>query len=170
MKCKNTVNWLYRNEKSFSWQSDLKVNKDYIFRDRKGKIRLIIETDGRLTVTRGYTWNGCSPKICILDLFLGTPDGAVYKPTGRQKTYYASMVHDALYQFLDAEAPITRKQADKCFLQLMEESEFILGGIYWFAVRIFGRLSWHSKRKVRQWRGEAVSVQSLYPKLHNKIV
>lgn len=163
MKCNNTVKWLYRNEKNYSWQSDLKVNKDYAFRDKTGKIRLTIETDGKLTVLRGYTWNGCSPKFCFLDLLLGTPDGAVYAPTGKPKTYYASMVHDALYQFLDAEAPITRAQADACFLQLMEESDFVLRGPYWFAVRIFGRLFWHRNRKVRQWRGEAISVQALYP-------
>lgn len=66
MKCNNTVKWLCRNEKHFPWRADLKVNKDYVFRDKKGKIRLIIETDGQLTVMRGYTWNGCSSKICIL--------------------------------------------------------------------------------------------------------
>jgi len=163
MKCTKTVKWLYRNEENFSWQSNLKVNQDYVFRDKKGKIRLIIGDDGKLTITKGYTWNGCSPKICILDLFIGTPDGAVYAPTGKPKTYYASMVHDALYQFLDAEVPITRAQADKCFLQLMEESEFVLSGIYWFAVHTFGHLFWKGKRKARQWRGEAISVKSLYP-------
>lgn len=161
MTCKNTVKWLYRSDKNFIWQSDLRVNKDYVFRDKNGIIRLIIETDGRLTVTRGYAWNGCSPKICIFDLLIGTPDGAVYEPTGRPKTYFASMVHDALYQFLDSEAPITQEQADKCFLQLMEESEFILAGIYWIAVRMFGHLFWHRKKAVRRWRGEAVPVQSL---------
>ena len=86
----------------------------------------------------------------------------MYAPTGKPKTYYASMVHDALYQFLDAEVPITRGQADKCFLRLMEDSEFILSGIYWFAVRMFGHLFWKGKRKSRQWRREAISVQSLY--------
>lgn len=163
MKCNNTVKWLFCSEENFLWQSDLKVNNDTVFRDKNGKIRMIIETDGQLTVISGYTWNGCSPKVCMLDLFLGTPDGALYAPTGKPKTYYASMVHDALYQFLSADAPITREQADKCFLQLMEESEFVLRGIYWLAARIFGQFFWHRKRKVRQWRGEAISAQSLHP-------
>jgi hypothetical protein len=162
MKCKNTVKWLYRNKENYKCKANFTVDKDYVFRDKKGKIRLIIEDDGYLTVMKGYTWNGCSPKICILDILIGTPDGAVYAPTGKPKTYYASMVHDALYQFLDAKAPITREQADQCFLELMKKSEFILHGIYWLAVRLFGHLFWHGKRKVRQWRGEAISVQSLH--------
>jgi hypothetical protein len=163
MKCKNTVKWLYLNEKNFLWQTDLKLDKDYVFRDKTGIIRLIIECSGLLTVAGGYTGNGCSPKICLLDLLLGTPDGAVYAATGKPKTYYASMVHDALYQFLDADVPITREQADKCFLQLMEESEFILRNIYWSAVRIFGRLVWHRKKQIRQWHGDAIPVQAFYP-------
>ena len=162
MKCNNTVNWLYYNEEHFPWLSDLKVNQDYVFRDENGIVRLILETDGKLTVMRGYTWNGCSPKGCILDLLIGTPDGAVYKPTGKPKTYYASMVHDALYQFLNTDAPYTREEADTCFLQLMEESEFILRGIYWLATRLFGRSVWHGKRKFRKWRGEGIPVGSLY--------
>ena len=161
MKCKNTVKWLYRNEENFKWKGDFTVDKDYVFRDKKGKIRLLIDSDGQLTVMKGYSWDGCSPKICILDILIGTPDGAVYAPTGKPKTYYASMVHDALYQFLDSQAPITRKQADRCFDKLMQESEFILHGIYWLAVRLFGHFFWQRKRKIRQWRGEAVSIQSL---------
>jgi len=163
MKCNNAVKWLYRNEENYSWRADFKFNRDYVFRDKNGIIRLIIEANGQLTVMKGYAWNGCSPKICILDILFGTPDGAVYEPTGKPKTYYASLVHDALYQFLDVKSPITREQADKCFLQLMEKYEFILGGIYWFAARIVGHLFWHGKKKVRQWSGDAVTVQSLYP-------
>jgi hypothetical protein len=158
MKCVDTVKWIYRNEKNYTWNSKLKVDKDYVFRDKKGKIRLVIETSGKLTVMKGYSWDGCSPKFCILDIMIGTPDGAVYAPTGKPKTYFASMVHDALYQFLDAEAPITREQADRCFLELMEESKFVLRGLYWSAVRLLGHLVWHQKRKIRQWRGKAISV------------
>jgi hypothetical protein len=160
MNCKNTAKWLYRNGENFSWQSDLKPGDDYFFKDNEGIVRLILEVNGQLTVLKRYTWNGCSPKFCILDLLLGTPEGAVYKPTGKPKTYYASMVHDALYQFLDADAPITREQADHCFLKLMEESEFVLAGLYWFQARVFGRFFWRGQKKARQWRGKAISVQS----------
>lgn len=160
MLCRNTVPWLYRLEQNFTWESGLPVSEDLVFRDRKGKVRLIIEAGGRLTVTRGYAWNGCSPKICIVDLLLGTPDGAVYGPTGKRKTYFASMVHDALYQFLDAGSPITRAQADDCFFRLMAESEFIWRHLYWLAVWALGRLLWHGKKRVRRWQGQVVYVST----------
>ena len=163
MKCKRTVDWLYCHEENYPWKSGIKVDADTVFRDENGIVRLILETDGTLTVMRGYTWNGCSPKGCILDLLIGTPDGAVYEPTGKPKTYYASMVHDALYQFLDEDGPFTREEADACFLQLMEESEFMLAGLYGFAARLFGRLVWRGKRKARQWRGEGVPAASFRP-------
>lgn len=161
MMCENTVRWLYRLDRSFTWHSCLTVSEDLVFHDKGGKVRLIIEAGGRLTVTSGYSWNGCSPKICLFDILWGTPDGAVYEPTGKPKTYFASMVHDALYQFLDVEGPITRTQADECFLRLMEESEFALRHVYWLAVRLFGYIVWWGKRKKRRWQGDVQSVQSL---------
>ena len=50
---------------------------------------------------KGYAWDGCSPKFQILDLIFGTHDGAISENTGKAVTYYASMVHDVLYQFHD---------------------------------------------------------------------
>ena len=72
------------------------------------------------------------------------------------------MVHEALYQFLNADTPYTREEANTCFPKRMEEAEIILGGIYWFATRVFGRLIWRGNRKVRQWRGEGIPVESFY--------
>jgi hypothetical protein len=161
MLCRKTVAWLYRLDRSLAWESALPVHEDLVFLDGDGKVRLIVESGGRLTVTRGYAWNGCSPKVCILDLLIGTPDGAVYQPTGRPKAYYASLVHDALYQFLDAGSPITRAQADDCFLRLMGESEFVLRHVYWAAVRVFGGFVWQGKKAARNWRGEALPVSAL---------
>ena len=163
MLCKNAVHWLYRAEANFSWDSGIAVPADQVFVDSSGKVRLVIETTGRMTVTRGYAWNGCSPKICFLDLLIGTPDGAVSATTGQPKTYFASMVHDALYQFLRAGSPITRPQADRCFLRLMAASEFSLRNVYWLAVRAFGWLVWHGKRIKRQWNGSGLLVANLLP-------
>ncbi len=154
MLCQNAVKWLYRAERNYSWDSGLKVPNDQIFVDATGKVRLIIETNGRLTVTRGYSWNGCSPKFCFLDLLIGTPDGVVDSNTGRPKTYFASMVHDALYQFLRSDSPINRRQADDCFLRLMTASHFFLRYLYWVAVRLGGRLVWYGKNRKRGWNGQ----------------
>lgn len=122
--CKNSVRWVYRLGRNFTWQSNHEVPEDYVFRDKSGAVRLIIEQSGAITVTRGYAWNGCSPKICVWDFLLGTPDGVVYARTGRPKTYYASLIHDALYQFLPDGLPVGRRDADAFFLRLLEESEF----------------------------------------------
>ena len=159
--CKNSVRWLYRLEQSFSWQSGLPIGEDSVFFDSSGKVRLIIEAAGRITVTRGYSWNGCSPKVCVLDLLIGTPDGVVNARTGRPKTYFASMVHDALYQFLRANSPVSRRQADRCFLQLMDDSEFSLRYVYWLAVRILGRFVWSGKNAVRHWQGTGMVTSAL---------
>lgn len=159
--CKNSVLWLYRLEANYRWESGFDVGEDRIFLDASGRVRLIIEAQGRITVMRGYSWNGCSPKVCVFDLLLGTPDGVVHAATGRPKTYFASMIHDALYQFLRADSPFTRKQADTCFLRLMEASDFSLRYIYWAAVRVLGRLVWRGKSAKRRWRGTGVRVSAL---------
>jgi len=161
--CKNSVKWLYRNPENFSWESGLEISEDLVFRDVSGGVRLILEPGGRITVTRGYAWNGCSPKFCLFDLVIGTPDGVVHARTGRPKTYYASMVHDALYQFLEADSPVTRRQADACFLRLMAESEFMLRHLYWAAVRLFGWLVYGAKKAKRGWKGSGTAVAAERP-------
>lgn len=161
MFCMNNVKWLYRLDQNYAWESGFDITEDFVFYDSTGKIRLILEKGGCITVTQGYSWNGCSPKICIFDLLIGTPDGAVHIVTGRPKTYYASMVHDALYQFLKEDSPICRSQADEAFMKLMAESEFLLRWIYWAAVRTFGWIVWKGKSKLRHWRGKGISINSL---------
>ena len=161
MFCKNSVKWLYRLDRNYSWESGYNIPEDRIFLDSSGKVRLVLEKGGLITVTRGYSWNGCSPKMCFVDLLIGTPEGVVHAVTGRPKTYYASMVHDALYQFLKTGSSLTRKQADEAFLRLMGESDFIWRWIYWAAVRVLGCLVWKGKSKRRKWRGHGVSFDSL---------
>ena len=104
--CKNTVRWLYRVDQDFSWRSPFPQTKGWEFRDRAGNTWLRLTRDGGITVMRAYAWDGCTPKVCILDILLGTPDGAVDSSTGRPKTYYASLVHDALCQFLAVRSAI----------------------------------------------------------------
>ena len=159
--CRNKVKWLYRSDQNYSWESGFDIREDHVFFDSKGQVRLILEKGGRITVTRGYAWNGCSPKICVFDLIIGTPDGVVHAGTGRPKAYYASMVHDALYQFLKAGSPINRRQADTVFLRLLRESDFMWSPAYWAAVRAFGWLVWTAKSKRRDWRGRAVPASSM---------
>lgn len=154
--CKNSVRWVYRLDAAHSWESGREVPDDTFFFDERGNLWLIVEKSGRITVTRGYAWNGCSPKLCVWDLLVGTPDGVVHAETGKPKTYYASLVHDALYQFLRNDLPYTRQDADRFFLRLLEESDFAPRGLYWLFVRAFGWIVLRGTRWKRQWRGDRV--------------
>src|SRR5512142_543907 len=118
MFSKNAVTWLYRTESAFTWNSRLDIKEDQYFKDASGIVRLVLHEGGEITVMAGYAWNGCSPKLPFCDILIGTPDGVVYEPTGRPKTYFASMVHDALYQFMGAGSPVSKWQADRCFFRL----------------------------------------------------
>lgn len=95
-----------------------------------------------MTVKAGYTWNGCSPKRNILDLKItGTPEGVIDFRTGKPKTYYASLCHDARYQYRIG----SKKNADNCFLLMMEEANFALAKAYYWAVHKFGQKAWDAE-------------------------
>lgn len=136
--CKNSERWVFTLPEDFSWESGFPVVGEWEFRDRTGAVRLILNQSGIITVTRRYAWDGCSPKFCVFDILLGTPDGVVDSTTKQPKTYYASLVHDALYQFLLDDLPLKRWQADRCFLRLMTKTGFAPRYLYWGAVRLLG--------------------------------
>jgi hypothetical protein len=158
MFCKHGVKWLYRLDRNFSWQSKLEIQQDYAFKDKDGTVRLILEQGGKVTVTGGYAWNGCSPKFCFCDILIGTPEGVVDAVTEKPKTYYASLVHDALYQFLPDGLPITRRDADICFLLLMQATAFRPRLIYYLVVRLFGGLVLHIERSSRKTNGTSIQL------------
>jgi hypothetical protein len=104
---------------------------------------------------RAYAWDGCTPKRHFFWVALiGTPDWwqkketiltisdshkIVSKGVFWQKTLYASLVHDALYQYLDS-IPISKKNVDKLFYEMLCDSGVSrpLAKIYHLAVRFFG--------------------------------
>lgn len=99
-----------------------------------------IRPNGGITVKgsnkTGYAWDGCSPKCFFLDLVWGTPDGATDPRTRKPKTYYASLIHDVLYQY-GGEHGVSRRETDRLFYQLMRG--FKWRWLYWQVVR---RVSW----------------------------
>lgn len=161
--CKNGEKWLFRLEEDFTWQSGRDFSQDLAFYDKKGKRRLEIRKDGSLTVLKNYAWDGCTPKFCFLDILFGTPDGIVDKRTGKPKTYYATLIHDVLYQFLDDDLPITRKEADDYFLRLMTDTQFTLRDLYYWAVRLLGGLAQRFGKRLRQNAGKCEPLISLTP-------
>jgi len=169
MLCRDSAPWVYSLEERFHWESGLTLPDDYLFFDSAGKAWLMLEKAGTITIFRGYAWNGCTPKLCFLDLLIGTPEGAVYEPTGKRKTYYASLVHDALYQFLREASPLTRREADRFFLRLMQESDFVLARAYWLVVRVLGWAFWHGTSRTRGWSGRRERTCDLLPAAQPRI-
>jgi hypothetical protein len=104
---------------------------------------LEILDDGKIIVKGsnpgGYAWDGCSPKWNFIDLIVGTPDGRLDFNTDKQITYYASMIHDALYQY-KGDIRFSRKEVDQLFKLNLRRAGFMLSGIYYFFVRLFGGL------------------------------
>ena len=111
--------------------------------------------DYDFSVKRAYAWDGCTPKRWFFWLALiGTPDWAQKIETIRtiddktpckkkelfwQQAHHASLIHDALYQYLDS-IPIPKKNVDNLFHEMLIESGFsgIMAKIYHLAVRYLG--------------------------------
>lgn len=92
--------------------------------------------DGVLTVKSGYAWDGCTPCCSVLGLFtINTPNG--HLSGNRPITYYASLVHDALYQYRGKHS-LSKEDADLMFLQDLEAREFKPAKVYYWFVKKFG--------------------------------
>lgn len=97
--------------------------------------------NGKITVKKGYAWNGCSPKWNLGLFVFGTPDGPINCLTGKQYCYYASLFHDALYQFTIGK----REVADKLFFDNM--LSFPLKHVYYGVVRATGWVQWNKNKQ-----------------------
>jgi len=137
MRYKNTTFWLFITHEDHEFQTGI---RDHDFKNEWFEI----SEDGKVLIKGshvqdngmgGYAWDGCSPKFAFLDLVIGTPDGVIDEKTEKPKTYYASMVHDALYQFGPG-IGIKRLEIDRLFLDMLKG--FKLRHIYYFLVRMFG--------------------------------
>jgi len=102
-----------------------------------------IAEDGLLTIKQGYSWDGCTPKFAWFDMVWGTPEGIINEQTGKPKTYYASLVHDVLYQLSDfIFTPQERHITDKLFYQMLKAEKFRAARFYFYMARIFGKYYW----------------------------
>ncbi|WP_257292734.1 DUF1353 domain-containing protein [Endozoicomonas sp. ONNA1] len=123
-----TKQWIYVLEKDFTIYTDL---VGYSFSNPWMRL----ESNGLLFIKKGYAWDGCTPKLFnFFDLFyLGTPEGIIDNTTNKPKTYYASLVHDALYQWAD-DNPISKTQADDLFLKMLSDCNFKMAKLYRWVV------------------------------------
>ena len=132
--------YIYCIREDYRYQSSI---KGYKFENEWLKL----EEDGMIIVKGtnkdGYAWDGCSPKIKIKDIYFGTPEAVLNFETGKSKTYYASLVHDVLYQFSkDIKLFVKRKQVDREFYIILKEHKFRFAGLYYGVVRLLGWLFW----------------------------
>ncbi|MBN1406132.1 MAG: hypothetical protein JW946_06405 [Candidatus Omnitrophica bacterium] len=128
------------------------IKKDYVYKTAIKNRALEnewvkLEADGTIIVKgtnrQGYAWDGCSPKIKIKDIYFGTPEAVLNFNTGQSKTYYASLIHDVLYQFnKDIKPPIKRIDADREFYCILKKDNFRFAAAYYRAVRVLGWLYW----------------------------
>lgn len=87
-----------------------------------------------LIIPAGYSWDGCSPKFKIGNQILGTPDFG-------DKTKYASLVHDALYQYAGVHL-INKDSVDYIFYKMMNDNNFKGAKFYYLMVKKFGSYFW----------------------------
>lgn len=155
-----TVKWVYILDADFVF--NIKpyltepLNDGCAFVDKKGVRRLEIRPNGDAVVLKGYAWDGCTPKFTLFDSIVGIPDGVPNHSTTKPKAYYASLLHDALYQFMDLDMPISRKGADEVFLALLKRDDFGPRRVYYAAVRYLGGIFHQFTRWKRNYAGKRV--------------
>ena len=103
---------------------------------------------------RCYAWDGCTPKRWFFWLMLvGTPDGwtaridaltlrdrqLVSKPVLWPLAHHASLIHDALYQYLHI-IPVSKRRVDRLFHDMLRESGMPapLATLYYLFVKYLG--------------------------------
>ena len=155
-----TLKWVFALDTNYSINAKAHLPRNFAaacgFEDRAGRRRLEVHPDGTVTVVAPYAWDGCTPKFAICDIALGVPDGVPNLGTKKPKAYYASLLHDALYQFLDAGLPFDRAGADRIFLEILARDGFAPRRFYYASVRIFGGVSRLLMRWKRSYRGRKV--------------
>lgn len=162
-----SVKWIYVLDADYT--IDLKrfyveqFQQPLSFRDASNNEWLVLHPTGEAVIRAKYAWDGCTPKFALLDIVLGIPDGVPNECTQRPKAYYASLVHDVLYQFLDARLPIDRRGADAAFFDILERHAFRPRHVYWFFVRLLGGVAHLFTRWKRSYAGRRVPLAPCCP-------
>lgn len=126
-------NYIYTLESPYRFY----IDNSYYGKGQIFKAEWLEITDSTIDIPKGYSWDGCSPKLKIAGKVIGSPDFG-------NKTYHASLVHDALYQYAGKHG-FSREFCDSIFLILMQEQNFKYARFYYKMVRIFGGFFWKSK-------------------------
>lgn len=126
---------------------------------------LKITWNEEIVVRKGYTWDGCTPKITKN---IGVFDGLIDKETNKKKAYYPSLIHDALYQYYGYHG-ISRKQIDLLFLRMLQKKKFAFSWLYYIAVRLFGGLFFKDIIKIKL-NGRHYEYYRIFYAINNQIL
>lgn len=122
--------WRFRLDQDAVVQFEGRNFGNHSFHDPKGNEWLTLQGD-KATVRKGYAWDGCSPKVRFLGKWHGTPD--------YEGTRLGSLLHDSFCQFLHCKChPLTKKQCDELFGEVMKSQGFAVWQTYMMAVMTFG--------------------------------
>ena len=130
--------WKFVHHEDYTYNSKILQNRfcdfNWLSISKNGDIKV------KGSYKKGYAWDGCTPKKNLLHITWGNFDGRLkrfgkgdYKPY----TYYASMIHDILYQYKRC-APITRLEADRILYIMLKDSGFMWAWAYYIGVRLLG--------------------------------
>lgn len=128
--------WRYRLPHRFDYQSELLSGIEF-------KNQWITITNGGITISPEYAWDGCTPAWYIpIFGWVGVPNGSL-NANGQPQAYYATLVHDALCQFR-TEVPISKDRVVSLFKTMLLESGFPRwrASLYAKFVDWFGPQSW----------------------------
>ena len=68
------------------------------------------------------------------------------------KTYYASLVHDSLYQIRsDHVDTLSRLAVDKLFYRILKAYNFFPAPLYYQATRLLGKFVWEKNEIIFKW-------------------
>ena len=132
--------YIYKLDAFYAYQAKVELDQPLVF-EQNNKIWLVITMDGNIIIAADYAWDGCSPKINLAGRIIGVPEGEINPDTGKPRTYYASLIHDALLQFSsDPRMRFSRAQIDEMFYDILKRDGFKAAPLYYFVVRKLGGL------------------------------
>lgn len=87
--------------------------------------------NGQMIVNKDYAWDGCSPKVKMVGVVVGVPDGKF------DECKFPSLIHDVFCQFIKV-IPVTKKIVVGIFLKMLKAVKWYLADEYAYAVDKFG--------------------------------
>jgi hypothetical protein len=107
------------------------------WKNSKGDELYVIVNNGHVTISKAYSWDGCSIKFAKFnykgkEIYIGTPDGL------HDEMKWVSLIHDVLFQFNIGSFIL----ANLIFLHGMQEIKWKMTYLYYSVVSTIGWFWW----------------------------